>query len=89
MMWGHLIAFAPASIMWIPSFFDDTALKIYIWTMKFAKEAGMLAITAVLTFLMTDAFEAGTESPRTPFIWLLMLFYIEVQAIVAWIIPHY
>lgn len=89
MMWGHLIAFAPATIMWVPSFFDDTALNIYIWTMKFAKEAGMLAITTVLTFLMLDAGEAGTDSPRTTFIWLLFLFYTEVQAILAWIIPHF
>ena len=77
MQYGHLAAFAPAAIMWIPSFFGDKVLEIYQWTLKFAKEAGQYAMLAVLVFLMVDAVEAGQGTPRTKPIWYFMLFYIE------------
>ena len=89
MQYGHLAAFAPAAIMWIPSFFGEKVLSIYVSTLKFAKEAGQYAMLAVVTFLLMDAGEAGTGTPRTKPIWYLMLFYIEVQAILAWVVPHF
>ena len=43
----------------------------------------------VVVFLVVDAIIAGRGTPRTKDIWLFMILYIEAQAILAWVVPHY
>ena len=70
-MWiGNLIAFAPASIMWIPAYFSDTAAYWYGITWAWAEKAGgAIGLITFVTFFI-EAINTGLAQTATKPIWL-------------------
>jgi len=89
MQWGHVAAFAPSLIMWIPAYFSDKALEWYQWTGKYAKKAAPIVLVVVVTFLLVDAILAGTTSARSGGIWITLILYVELEILMGWFIPHF
>ena len=75
-MWiGNLIAFAPASVMWIPSYFSDVAAEWYGYTWAWAEKAGgTIGLITFVTFFI-EAITTGLEKTATKPIWLSIWLY--------------
>lgn len=71
-MWiGHLVAYAPAAIMWIPSYFGLTPFSYYGYTLSWAGYIGMI----VTLFVWTSLIVSGIEWDTWKEIWVVAVVY--------------
>ena len=69
---GNLVAWAPAFFLWIPSYFSDTAMMVYLMTGIWAMLIGL----PVGIFVWTSLFVSGIEWGKTwKEIWVVFLLF--------------
>ena len=71
-MWiGHLTAFVPPALLWIPSYFSEKAFKSYAYSYVWASVVGGL----VALFTWTSLIVSGIEWKDVKEIWVVLLVY--------------
>ena len=71
-MWiGHLVAFVPASFMWLPAYFSTTAFTIYAMSIEWASYVGTVVALTTWSGLIC----AGIEWKDWKEIWVVSVVY--------------
>lgn len=79
-MWiGNLVAYTAPFLMWIPSYFSDTAAKIYGASWMWAAGLGGLNFIFVWTSLLVS----GIEWPDWKDIWVTFVLYTIIQMVMG------
>ena len=85
-----MIAYIPATVMWIPSFFSKKAMGLYVKAQNFGvKRTGPLLLLKTITFLVIDQILTTSGDPRNKDVWMMGLLYPEFEMLLSWSIPHY
>ena len=78
---GNLIAYGPAALMWIPSYFSKAAAGIYAGTWTWAQRGSQLQSLVTLTLFVTEALYVGRGNKATEHVWISVVVYLASLAL--------